>query len=326
MTCSHGLIIREVEEHAPADLLGAPVASEPCGHVVVERGAGSDLAFLGPRPSRPGDLVGAPGPVDAVMRVGVSPKLAADGRGASPQPACDGAHALAGLHQVGDLDALVLAQMAPRARLPVSFWSHAASVPINQWPLVTPGRTGEPVAPHLARALGDADRVRGLREVHARLQQLRIAGSPCGLHVTQPFVHDPLELVAHRRNLRFLKVLRRPLELARSSPVYAVNRAMRQWCPRSCVDLSRHLLGASSGASHAIWPQTRPISVSLGTSNTQRSQDGGLFARESLRVASGRTQRWPDRSRQRRRLRRVRREDVLNGQVENAGDLERERQ
>lgn len=191
VTCSHGLIIREVEEHAPTDLLGAPVASEPCGHVVVERGAGSDLAFLGPRPSRPGDLVGAPGPVDAVMRVGVSPKLAADGRGASPQPACDGGHALAGLHQVGDLDALVLAQMAPRARLPVSFWSHAASVPINQWPLVTPGRTGEPVAPHLARALGDADRVRGLREVHARLQQLRIAGSPCGLHVTQPFVHDP---------------------------------------------------------------------------------------------------------------------------------------
>ena len=77
-----------------------------------------------------------------------------------------------------------------------------------------PARPGAPVAPHRARALGDADRVRGLRGVHARLQQLRIAGSPCGLHVTQPFVHDPLELVAHCRNLRFLKVLRRPLELA----------------------------------------------------------------------------------------------------------------
>ncbi len=105
------------------------------------------------------------------MRVRVASQLAADGRRVATQPAGDGAHALAGLDRVGDLDALVLVQMLRRIlRADVAgVRFHAPSVPVHQRSLVTPARPGAPVAPHLARALGHAHRVRGLRKVHPRL-------------------------------------------------------------------------------------------------------------------------------------------------------------
>lgn len=112
VACSHMVIIGVLAYEAVADPLGAPVPPEPCGHICVQVGSGPDLAPLGTGPARCRQLIGAVRSVPAVCRMGIAAQLAADRRRAAPEAPGNAAHACAGPAQVGDLDALVDAQIA----------------------------------------------------------------------------------------------------------------------------------------------------------------------------------------------------------------------
>ena len=141
------------------------------------------------------------------------------------QQAGDGADRIAQTQTVRDLDALLLAQVA---RMEGLGFVHGGTIPVHQGFLV-PSRGARPaVAPRLAGAFRDADRVRGLGEVHAFLvQQAHVLGASRLAHQLPRRIFDAVErptafpatvfvsvAPGHLTLLAVGQVLQRSLELA----------------------------------------------------------------------------------------------------------------
>jgi ssRNA-specific RNase YbeY (16S rRNA maturation enzyme) len=107
------------------------------------------------------------------------------------QQAGDGADRIAQTQTVRDLDALLLAQVA---RMEGLGFVHGGTIPVHQGFLV-PSRGARPaVAPRLAGAFRDADRVRGLGGVHAFLvQQAHVLGASRLAHQLPRRIFDAVE-------------------------------------------------------------------------------------------------------------------------------------
>ena len=174
-----------------------------------------------------GLLPGAAGLVTAGPGIPVALDLAADRAGVAARQAGDGADRIAQTQTVRDLDALLLAQVA---RMEGPGFVHGGTIPVHQGFLV-PSRGPRPaVAPRLAGAFRDADRVRGLGEVHAFLvQQAHVLGASRLAHqlprrildaVERPTVFPATVFVAvapgHLTLLAVGQVLQRSLEPALS--------------------------------------------------------------------------------------------------------------
>lgn len=171
-------------------------------------------------------LLGAAGPAVADPGIPVALDLAADRAGVAPRQPGDGADRIARAQPVGDQDALLLIEVA---RVDPFGFVHGGTIPVHACPFVPPGGAGAPVAPYLAVALGDPDRMGGLGEVHALLgQQAHILGPPGLAHrlprrITVPLEHPaagPCPVVMVARGHLILpavgQVLQRSLELAGS--------------------------------------------------------------------------------------------------------------
>lgn len=135
--------------------------------------------------------MGAAGLVTAGLGIPVALDLAADRAGVAAQRAGDGADRIAQTQTVRDLDALLLAQVA---RMEGPGFVHGGTIPVHQGFLV-PSRGARPaVAPRLAGAFRDADRVRGLGEVHAFLvQQAHVLGASRLAHQLPRRIFDAVE-------------------------------------------------------------------------------------------------------------------------------------
>ena len=213
----HSIIIREIGAQAPRDLLGIPMRPQYCANVCEQAGHRMDLRGLGPSEPVRAHLLGPVRLVHAGRGIRVARQLAADGRRETIEPARDPAHAHAGLPPVGDADALVLVQI-PRTDLLGDV--HGGTIPVHRRFLVPAVRSCPSVAPHLAGAFGHAYRAGGLREVHARLQQLGVAAPPRRAHLTTRRVLHTLERPpAHPILLPVEQMLQRSLEPAQGRKV-----------------------------------------------------------------------------------------------------------
>ena len=213
----HSIIIREIGAQAPRDLLGTPMRQQSCTNVCEQAGHRMDLRGLGPSEPVRAHLLGPVRLVHAGRGIRVARQLAAGGRRETIEPARDPAHAHAGLPPVGDADALVLVQI-PRTDLLGNV--HGGTIPVHRRFLVPAVRSCPSVAPHLAGAFGHAYRAGGLREVHARLQQLGVAAPPRRAHLTTRRVLHTLERPpAHPILLPVDQMLQRSLEPAQGRKV-----------------------------------------------------------------------------------------------------------
>lgn len=223
----HIPIIREVQPRPVGYLLRAPMPAQPGGDLVPQSRALGRLARFGAFEPVRGLLPGAAGLVTAGLGIPVALDLAADRAGVAARQAGDGADRIAQTQTVRDLDALLLAQVA---RMEGPGFVHGGTIPVHQGFLV-PSRGARPaVAPRLAGAFRDADRVRGLGEVHAFLvQQAHVLGASRLAHqlprrildaVERPTVFPATVFVAvasgHLTLLAVGQVLQRSLEPALS--------------------------------------------------------------------------------------------------------------
>lgn len=184
-------IIREVRPRPVGYLLRAPMPAQPGGDLVPQSRALGRLARFGAFEPVRGLLPGAAGLVTAGPGIPVALDLAADRAGVAAQQAGDGADRIAQTQTVRDLDALLLAQVA---RMEGPGFVHGGTIPVHQGFLV-PSRGARPaVAPRLAGAFRDADRVRGLGEVHAFLvQQAHVLGASRLAHQLPRRIFDAVE-------------------------------------------------------------------------------------------------------------------------------------
>lgn len=187
----HIPIIREVQPQPVGYLLRAPMPAQPGGDLVPQSRALGRLARFGAFEPVRGLLLGAAGLVTAGLGIPVALDLAADRAGVAAQQAGDGADRIAQTQTVRDLDALLLAQVA---RMEGLGFVHGGTIPVHQGFLV-PSRGARPaVAPRLAGAFRDADRVRGLGEVHAFLvQQAHVLGASRLAHQLPRRIFDAVE-------------------------------------------------------------------------------------------------------------------------------------
>ena len=187
----HVSIIREVRPQPVGYLLRAPMPAQPGGDLVPQSRALGRLARFGAFEPVRGLLPGAAGLVTAGLGIPVALDLAADRAGVAAQQAGDGADRIAQTQTVRDLDALLLAQVA---RMEGLGFVHGGTIPVRQGFLV-PSRGARPaVAPRLAGAFRDADRVRGLGEVHAFLvQQAHVLGASRLAHQLPRRILDAVE-------------------------------------------------------------------------------------------------------------------------------------
>ena len=172
-------------------------------------------------------LLGAVGLAVAGPGVPVALDLAADRAGVASQQPGDGADRIAQAQPVGDQDALLLIEVA---RVDPFGFVHGGTIPVHACPFVPPGGAGAPVAPYLAGALGDPDRMGGLGEVHALLvQQTHVLLAPRRAHQLPRRIFDAVErptafpatvfvsvAPGHLTLLAVGQVLQRSLELAGS--------------------------------------------------------------------------------------------------------------
>ena len=172
-----------------------------------------------------GLLLGAVGLAVAGLGIPVALDLAADRAGVAARQPGDGADRIAQTQTVRDLDALLLAQVA---RVDPFGFVHGGTIPVHACPFVPPGGAGAPVAPYLAGALGDPDRMGGLGEVHALLvQQTHVLLAPRRAHQLPRRIFDAVErptalpatvfvsmAPGHLTLLAVGQVLQRSLELA----------------------------------------------------------------------------------------------------------------
>ena len=177
-------IIREVRPRPVGYLLRAPMPAQPGGDLVPQSRVLGRLARFGAFEPVRGLLLGAAGFVTAGPGIPVALDLAA-------RQAGDGADRIAQTQTVRDLDALLLAQVA---RMEGPGFVHGGTIPVHQGFLV-PSRGARPaVAPRLAGAFRDADRVRGLGEVHAFLvQQAHVLGASRLAHQLPRRIFDAVE-------------------------------------------------------------------------------------------------------------------------------------
>ena len=184
-------IIREVRPRPVGYLLRAPMPAQPGGDLVPQSRALGRLARFGAFEPVRGLLLGLVGLVTAGLGIPVALDLAADHAGVAAQQAGDGADRIAQTQTVRDLDALLLAQVA---RMEGPGFVHGGTIPVHQGFLV-PSRGARPaVAPRLAGAFRDADRVRGLGEVHAFLvQQAHVLGASRLAHQLPRRIFDAVE-------------------------------------------------------------------------------------------------------------------------------------
>ena len=187
----HIPIIREVQPQPVGYLLRAPMPAQPGGDLVPQSRALGRLARFGAFEPVRGLLLGAVRLVTAGLGIPVALDLAADRAGVAAQQAGDGADRIAQTQTVRDLDALLLAQVA---RMEGLGFVHGGTIPVHQGFLV-PSRGARPaVAPRLAGAFRDADRVRGLGEVHAFLvQQAHVLGASRLAHQLPRRIFDAVE-------------------------------------------------------------------------------------------------------------------------------------
>ena len=143
------------------------------------------------------------------------------------QQAGDGADRIARAQPVGDRDALLLIEVA---RVDPFGFVHGGTIPVHACLFVPPGGAGAPVAPYLAGALGDPDRMGGLGEVHALLvRQTHVLLAPRRAHQLPRRIFDAVErptalpatvfvsmAPGHLTLLAVGQVLQRSLELAGS--------------------------------------------------------------------------------------------------------------
>jgi len=170
-------------------------------------------------------LLGAAGPAVADPGIPVALDLAADRAGVAAQQAGDGADRIARAQPVGDQDALLLIEVA---RVDPFGFVHGGTIPVHACLFVPPGGAGAPVAPYLAGALGDPDRMGGLGEVHALLvRQTHVLLAPRRAHQLPRRIFDAVErptafpatvfvsvAPGHLTLLAVGQVLQRSLELA----------------------------------------------------------------------------------------------------------------
>ena len=184
-------IIREVRPRPVGYLLRAPMPAQPGGDLVPQSRALGRLARFGAFEPVRGLLLGAVGLAVAGLGIPVALDLAADRAGVASRQAGDGADRIAQTQTVRDLDALLLAQVA---RVDPFGFVHGGTIPVHQGFLV-PSRGARPaVAPRLAGAFRDADRVRGLGEVHAFLvQQAHVLGASRLAHQLPRRIFDAVE-------------------------------------------------------------------------------------------------------------------------------------
>ena len=187
----HIPIIREVRPRPVGYLLRAPMPAQPGGDLVPRSRALGRLARFGAFEPVRGLLPGAAGLVTAGPGIPVALDLAADRAGVAARQAGDGADRIAQTQTVRDLDALLLAQVA---RMEGPGFVHGGTIPVHQGFLV-PSRGARPaVAPRLAGAFRDADRVRGLGEVHAFLvRQAHVLGASRLAHQLPRRIFDAVE-------------------------------------------------------------------------------------------------------------------------------------
>ena len=187
----HIPIIREVQPQPVGYLLRAPMPAQPGGDLVPQSRAHGRLARSGAFEPVRGLLLGAVGLAAAGLGIPVALDLAADRAGVAAQQPGDGADRIAQTQTVRDGDPLVLAQIA---RMDPLWFVHGGTIPVHQGFLV-PSRGARPaVAPRLAGAFRDADRVRGLGEVHALLiQQAHVLGASRLAHLVPRRVFDAVE-------------------------------------------------------------------------------------------------------------------------------------
>ena len=172
-------------------------------------------------------LLGAAGPAVADPGIPVALDLAADRAGVAPRQPGDGADRIARAQPVGDQDALLLIEVA---RVDPFGFVHGGTIPVHACLFVPPGGAGAPVAPYLAGALGDPDRMGGLGKVHALLvQQTHVLLAPRRAHQLPRRIFDAVErptafpatvfvsvAPGHLTLLAVGQVLQRSLELART--------------------------------------------------------------------------------------------------------------
>ena len=189
--CVHVAIIREHRLRPAGYPLRAPMPAQPGGDLVPQSRALGRLARFGAFGPVGRLLLGAVRLVTAGLGIPVALDLAADRAGVAAQQAGDGADRIAQTQTVRDLDALLLAQVA---RMEGLGFVHGGTIPVHQGFLV-PSRGARPaVAPRLAGAFRDPDRVRGLGEVHALLvQQAHVLGASRRAHLVPRRVFDAVE-------------------------------------------------------------------------------------------------------------------------------------
>ena len=201
--------------------------AQPGQYLHPQRRALGRLARFGAFEPVRGLLLGAVRLVTAGLGIPVALDLAADRAGVAPRQPGDGADRIARAQPVGDQDALLLIEVA---RVDPFGFVHGGTIPVHQGFLV-PSRGARPaVAPRLAGAFRDADRVRGLGEVHAFLvQQAHVLGASRLAHQLPRRIFDAVErptafpttvfvsvAPGHLTLLAVGQVLQRSLELAGS--------------------------------------------------------------------------------------------------------------
>ena len=187
----HVTIIREVQPQPVGYLLRAPMPAQPGQYLRPQRRALGRLARSGAFEPVGRLLLGAAGLAVADPGIPVALDLAADRAGVASRQPGDGANRTARAQPVGDQDALLLIEVA---RVDPFGFVHGGTIPVHQGFLV-PSRGARPaVAPRLAGAFRDADRVRGLGEVHAFLvQQAHVLGASRLAHQLPHRIFDAVE-------------------------------------------------------------------------------------------------------------------------------------
>ncbi len=136
-------------------------------------------------------LPGAAGLAIAGPGIPVALGLAADRAGVASRRPGDGADRIARARPVGDRDVLLLIEVA---RVDPFGFVHGGTMPVHACPFVPPGGAGAPVAPYLAGALGDPDRMGGPGEVHALLvRQTHALLAPRRAHRLPRRIFDAVE-------------------------------------------------------------------------------------------------------------------------------------
>ena len=187
----HVTIIREHRLRSAGYLLRTPMPAQPGGDLVPQSRALGRLARSGAFEPAVRLLPGAAGLAIAGPGIPVALDLAADRAGAASRQPGDGADRIARAQPVGDRDALLLIEVA---RVDPFGFVHGGTIPVHACLFVPPGGAGAPVAPYLAGALGDPDRMGGLGEVHALLvRQTHVLLAPRRAHQLPRRIFDAVE-------------------------------------------------------------------------------------------------------------------------------------